>query len=302
MDDNVYAPLPPASLIICSRNRPKLLSETITSILEGESVPAEIVIVDQSEKRDDVLANLQTDRACDLRYIWTHTVGLSRANNLGIAAACYDILVFTHDDVSVTSGWFGTLVGALLQTDPRSVVTGQVRLSEEAQSGGFQITLKVDQMGSVYMGRLMRDVLYPLNMAMYRTTIKDVGLFDERLGPGTPFPAAEDNDFGFRLLEAGYRIAYIPEAMLYHRAWRQQRDYVPLRWNYGVGRGGFYAKHLHLHDRYMLWRMVHDVRNHFIQSLHSFRRERQRAQGDAALAMGIVYGSLRWLTTRRWQH
>ena len=102
------------------------------------------------------------------------------------------------------------------------------------QSVTFAPSTKVDTAPAVYHGRLHEDVLYTGNMAMDRSAARAVGVFDERLGPGTSFPSAEDNDFGFRLLEAGYRIVYVPEALLYHRAWRSERDYVRLRWSYGA--------------------------------------------------------------------
>src|SRR5205823_6583384 len=103
-----------------------------------------------------------------------------------------------------------------------------------------------------------------------------VGDFDDDLGPGARFPASEDSDLGFRLLEAGYHIHYIPEAVLYHRAWRSNSDYLPLRWSYGVGRGAFYAKHLRLDDRYIMRRMIRDVRIHALGFAFHLRRDRRR--------------------------
>jgi cobaltochelatase CobN len=96
-------------------------------------------------------------------------------------------------------------------------------------------------------------------MAIRRETLREVGGWDERLGAGTSFPAAEDNDLGFRLLEAGYRIAYHPEAVAWHRAWRAERDYLPLRWAYGRGQGAYYAKHAALSDAYMVRRFGADL-------------------------------------------
>ena len=112
----------------------------------------------------------------------------------------------------------------------------------------------------VYHGRIYKDVLYSGNMALYRTAIDEVGNFDECLGPGTHFPAAEDNDLGFRLLEAGYCIRYVPEAILYHHAWRSQSQVLQLRWAYARGQGAFYAKHLRMGDLYMLRRMLRHLR------------------------------------------
>ena len=285
--------LPPTTLIICSRNRPDLLLESVRSILAGDEVPTELIIVDQSDAENKTLAALRTDRACEIRYCWSHTIGLSRANNLGIAQACHDLLVFTHDDVLVTADWFGTLSRALIAAGPRSIVTGQVRAGEE-RPGGFQLTIKTDEQPAIYQGRLQEDVLFPLNMALDRSALNEVGMFDVRLGPGTPFPGAEDNDLGYRLLEAGYRIIYVPQAVLYHRAWRPAEGFRRLRWNYGIARGAFYAKYFSLRDRFILRRMLSDIRLHLTLFVQRLRSDRRLAWGDAALTVGILYGALKW--------
>jgi GT2 family glycosyltransferase len=294
----IESPQLPVSLIICSRNRPELLAESVDSILQGDQIPAELIIVDQSDAPHATLAARPDKGGCDLRYLWTHSVGLSRANNLGIATASHSLLVFTHDDVLVSREWLGTIVDALRTAGPGAVVTGQVRPVAQTQ-GGFAPATRVDETPTIYQGRLDHDILYPLNMAMYRSTVDEVGGFDERLGPGTPFPGAEDSDFGFRLLEAGYQIHYVPQAIVYHRAWRAARDFLPLRWGYGHARGAFYAKYISLRDRYMLKRMTRDVAVHIVLFVRRLRHERQRACGDAVLAAGILVGASKWLLIQR---
>jgi GT2 family glycosyltransferase len=282
------------SLIICSRNRPEMLEDSVVSILKGSTVPTELIIIDQSDTANPFLATLTTVRACDIRYYWTDAVGLSRANNLGIARSRYDLLVFTHDDVLVTADWFENLTGSLLRLGTKSVVTGRVLPSHSEATGGFQLTLKVDDIPASYAGRIHEDVLYPLNMALYRSSIEEIGTFDETLGPGTPFPSAEDNDFGFRLLEAGYTIHYEPQATLYHRAWRPKDNYLNLRWNYGIGQGAFYAKHLNSQDRYMLWRMVKHAGLRVVYFPYRILHNRLKAYGDIVFAMGMIYGAVKW--------
>src|SRR6266508_5812863 len=99
-DADKSATLPATSLIICSRNRPQLLAETVESVLIGDEVPAEIVIIDQSDERHPRLAMLRTDRNCELRYLWTHSAGISRGRNTGIRMAQHDILAITDDDMT----------------------------------------------------------------------------------------------------------------------------------------------------------------------------------------------------------
>ncbi len=299
MDASTATGLPAASLIICSRNRPQLLSESVEAVLQGDEVPTELIIIDQSDSPHPRLAALTTDRACEIRYLWTRSIGLSRANNAGVTAARHHILVFTHDDVLAPPAWFGAIVRALVQAGPRAVVTGRVLPTATETPGGFAPSTRIDELRAVYEGRIGNDVLYPMNMALYRSAINDVGSFDERLGPGTPYPAAEDNDFGFRLLEAGYRIIYAPEVVLHHRAWRGEDDYIPLRWSYGRGQGAYYAKYLSLGDRYMLRRMRRDIGRHVLKFTHRVRRERRLAFGDAAYILGILSGATQWLMTQR---
>ncbi|HEX5690179.1 MAG TPA: glycosyltransferase, partial [Roseiflexaceae bacterium] len=254
--------LPASSLLICSRNRPQLLLESVESVLSGDAVPTELLIMDQSDRPHPILQNYHTERPCEVRYVPVRVVGECPSKNIGMRLARYDILVFTDDDILATPGWFGALVRALEAAGPRGVVTGQVFPTEPASPGGFAPTKKVDPRPAIYQGRVGEDVLFPMNMAMYRSAIETVGDFDERFGAGGPFHGAEDNDLGYRLLEAGYRIHYVPEAGLYHRAWRGAQDYVRTRWIYGYCQGAFYAKYLSLRDPYMLRRMAWDLFRH----------------------------------------
>lgn len=77
--------LPQSTLIICSRNRPKLLFETVESVLRGNDVPTEMIIVDQSAASLPELAEMKTERPCELRYIHSKTVGVGASRNLGIS-------------------------------------------------------------------------------------------------------------------------------------------------------------------------------------------------------------------------
>ncbi len=286
--------LPPSSLIICTRDRPHLVWDLVESILNGDELPTEIIVIDDSKMPDERLAHLTPARACELRYVWNRSVGLSRANNAGIALAKYELLVFTQDDALVAPDWFGTIVNALLTAGPESVVTGQVQPTEAEYPGSFAPSTRSDQDPIIYHELTREDVLYVQNMAMFRSVVAAIGGFDERLGPGTSFPAADDNDFALRLLEAGKRIIYVPNAQVYHRAWRTDHDFLPLRWSYGVARGGFYAKHLRSQERYIRSRMYHDVKNHLLPLPRMIRKDRQKALGDAVLAFGILYGAIGW--------
>jgi GT2 family glycosyltransferase len=288
---------PHASLIIPSLNRGRLLLETVESVLAGADVPAEIIVIDQSGTANTGLARLAIPR-CDVRYIHTDAVGTSHARNAGVRLASHPLIGFIDDDVRVAPDWFAAIVRAAVHAGPRAVITGRVMPERPASSDGFVPSTITDESPREYVGRIGVDILYSNNMMLHRSAFEEVGLFDPRLGGGARYPTAEDNDLAFRLLEAGYRILYAPDAVVEHRAWRSGSDYLPLRWSYGRGQGAFYAKHFDLRDRYMLHRAAHDLAHNAGRMIRYLLRDRRRAAGQAVHVAGVASAILQWLVTR----
>jgi GT2 family glycosyltransferase len=283
-----------ASLVIPTRNRPELLKDTLISILSDSRVPAEIIIVDQSDLPNREICRMAESTGVEIRYIHSAAVGLSRAKNAGMASATHEILVFTDDDMRTGPGWFASITAALQNAGSQAAVTGRVLPGESEKPGGFVPSTVLDESPAVYSGRLQRDVLASGNMAIHRSLLFRLGGFDERLGPGTRLPAAEDNDLGFRLLESGGRIHYVPEALLYHRAWRSSSEYLPMRWGYGLGKGGFYRKHLHRSDGHMFRRLLRDIGNRLLRLPVRLMKNPRRAIGDVVYTCGVIAGLARW--------
>lgn len=287
----------PVSLIVASRNRADMLRASVASILSGTAIPAELIIVDQSDHPDSGLAEMIVPGGCRFRYVFTEERGLCRANNRGAREARHDLLVFTHDDVQVDPNWLVTITRSLETAGPDTVVTGRILASGEAADGGYAPTLRTATEPATYNGRIGYDVLKPLNMAMYRSTLETAGWFDERLGPGTDFSGAEDADLGFRLLESGFEIRYVPGALLYHRAWRSEKEYLPLRWTYGVAQGAFLAKHLRVDDLHMARRFIMDVLRRLRRFPSRCFGEPRRALADPFFIIGNLVGAVRWYRT-----
>jgi glycosyltransferase involved in cell wall biosynthesis len=290
---------PPTSLIVCSRNRLEFLLDCVESILGGEELPTELIIVDDSDCENTALANFTTDLPCEVRYVWRRRRGLSSAVNFALEAARHDVLVFCQDDNRVESSWFGAITRALVAAGPRVLVTGQVQADDTEEPGGFVANANAGRERIVYRGRLRRDVLYVQNMAMFKSAAAEIGPFDERLGPGTPFPGCEDSDFAFRALEAGYSIVYEPAAIVSHRAWRREGGYLRFRWGYGFARGGLYGKYLSLRDPHMLRRLWRDIRMHLAPVPVLLAGDRQKGFGHLAFSGGIVAGAIWWTLTER---
>jgi GT2 family glycosyltransferase len=284
---------PTVSVVVCSRNRPALLGDAVDSILRGDTLPLEIVVIDQSDAAHDDLSERGQGLA-EVRYVWDRARGVSRARNLGVSLARGDAVALIDDDELVDAGWLGAMVRALESLGERGVVTGRVLATAAETPGGWAPALVASEAPVTYQGRIGRDVLEAGNMAAYRATLLEVGGFDAHLGPGTTYPAGEDNDLGLRLLAAGCVIRYDPGAVIYHRAWRGLEAYVPLRWRYGIGQGAYYAKHLSLRDAYMLGRLGRLFRTHLGMAAGRARREPRAAAGHVAYLTGVLAGLARW--------
>jgi len=263
----------------------------VSSILRGRIAPAELIVVDQSE----VPADLP-----EVHVIHSPTAGSTTARNLGVTAATQDVIVFTDDDVLVEPTWLEMLVGALTEAGPRTAVTGQVLPGDEEVVGGRPMSVHVDPNPASYVGRIGREVLSGNNFAVYRSALAEVGGFDERLGPGSRFLSADDNDFGYRLLEAGYSIVYVPAAVLRHRTWRAGRDLRKVNWDYGVGQGAFYAKHMSLRDLYTARRLIRTAAWRLRRMVtRPVRRRSIGGSGDLVYVLGLLVGAGRWWIQER---
>ena len=284
------------SVVIASRNRRELLADTVTSVGAGSVLPSEIIVMDQSDDHSPAPA-WHVPPPVRVRHVRIPARGVSAGRNAGARVAQSPLLAFLDDDMSADPQWLASLTRVLVSEGPAVAVTGRVTAGEPERTGAF-VPATADRLRPItYAGRLPIDVLAGGNMGIYRNTFLRSGGFDERLGPGTTFPAAEDNDLGFRLLGAGFRIVFVPEAVLVHRAWRQPEDYMALRFAYGLGKGGFYIKHTHLTDLYMARRLARDLARRGVRTVRSARHPRQ-ALGEMAYAAGVVTGACEWLVRR----
>jgi GT2 family glycosyltransferase len=280
----------PVSLVIPTRDRPARVHALLGSIFEGDSVPAEIIVADQSRPPADL------PRAPDgvhLVHLRENSVGISRNRNAGVAAATYDPIVFLDDDSLVEPTWLEKLVAAFAAAPPRTVVTGAV--ASGSAEGVVPSLTAAGKERVVVTGRITGgDPLFPNNMAVPRAAFDEIGLFDVRLGPGAPwFPAAEDNDFGFRLLEAGFAIEFVPDAVIRHVGARHGRELIALEWAYGRGQGAFYAKHMRWSDWHMLHRLGLNIRERLGRIPAAIRGDRAAMREGPYLA-GLIAGAVGW--------
>jgi GT2 family glycosyltransferase len=288
---------PRISVLIATADRPELLEDCVKCLRASTFADAEVLILDQSRLPVPPPALDDSAGGPRVRHILCPRRGKSAALNVGIALARGRLLAFTDDDCRVAPDWLAVTAAAMEGGEP-CVVTGRVLAGEtEGEAAAAAPSLRDDAAERIYWRPASQDVLFGNNMAMPAGILRRVGPFDEALGPGTPAPAAEDNDLGYRLLKAGIPIRYLPAMVVVHRSWRGEREQVGLYLGYGVGQGAFYRKHLAGRDLHMLGRMA--------RSLWSAGRDAGGAvllgrpydfRTSTAFASGLLKGFLRGAT------
>ena len=166
-----------------------------------------------------------------VRMIAEPKPGLSYARNAGFAAATGDILIAIDDDVTVPPGWLERLVAPFARPEV-ACVTGHVLPASldtraefwfEAYGGLGRGFTPLDAGGPWFHGRRAAVPTWELgataNAAFRASIFRDprVGMLDEALGAGTPTGCSEDTYLFYRILKAGYTIAYEPSAWVWHR-------------------------------------------------------------------------------------
>lgn len=212
-------------------NRIDSLERAVRSVLASADTvdgQVEVVLVDDCSPRP-IRESLQ-QRIDDprLRYL-RHSInrGPAAARNTGIAAARYEIVLFTDDDVVVDIAWIDRLARYLAHV-PRRVagVGGRVRaISTDLFSRYFEFHHILDPFRTDDGA-----VLYVVTACCgyRRSVLLEVGGFDEAVRD----PGGEDPGLAFKITGAGYDLHVVEDAFVHHdfRAglrefWRTFRRY-----------------------------------------------------------------------------
>jgi glycosyltransferase involved in cell wall biosynthesis len=192
------------SVVLCTAGRPRDLAATLDSlarVVPPAGVEAELVIVDNGggDEARGVLASHQPG-VLPARAVAEPRRGLSRARNRGVAESRGRVVVFIDDDVRPDDGWLAALAARLAPHLLRPWMTPRHR-------AWLASTERLD-FGNV------RDLI-GANMAVAREVFDRVPGFDPELGAGA-LGFGEESLFALQMLDAGYRLAGAPQAVVEH--------------------------------------------------------------------------------------
>jgi GT2 family glycosyltransferase len=220
------------SIVIISKDEPGL-DDTLTDIAAQALAlqePCEIIVVDASEGRLDLIRRRHEPAVRWLRFRQPPGVRISipHQRNVGVRAASGEIIVFTDVGCRPGPGWLKHLVQALHQGEQ---VTAGLALGASGSPGLYDRATDLAR-SSRYLTECPT-----INLAFRREAFDAVGGFDERFAYGS------DIDFSWRLIDVGYRIRSVPEAVVLRQDWGTWRRQLRRSYAYGRGRARLYRKH-----------------------------------------------------------
>jgi len=217
------------SIVIINKND-RGITETLSALIKIDSpIPYEIIVIDASAgKLDDIKRKYSSVNWYDFKPLHYKKRTIPEQRNLGVEKSKGEIIVFIDANCVPTSHWLRNLVSPILISEEHIVAGGTV--------SKYKATLH-DRKAKRQVGNLYINECATINLAFSKDVYSIVGKFDEDL------TGAEDLDFSWRAVDAGYRIRYIPEAKVTHD-WGGTKDEIIRAYRYGATRVMVYKKHL----------------------------------------------------------
>lgn len=209
---------PLVTVVIPAYNAEPYILEAISSVLQQDYEPIEIVLVDDGSA--DRTASLVEAYAPQVRIIRQANSGVGAARNTGLRAATGDFICFLDAD----DGWYPNKVSmqiSHLEANPEvGAVYHDWQVTKPNADGVYDTTLPhvVDQVvgidgeksGWLYKQLVLSCVIHTSTIMMRRVIAEQVGFFNTNLING------EDYDFWLRLSRLG-RIDKLDSVLSFYR-------------------------------------------------------------------------------------
>jgi O-antigen biosynthesis protein len=212
------------SVVVCTRHRAAELDRCLTALQRLDYPRFEVIVVDNTSGDETVH---RIAEAAGARLVVEPSVGLSRARNTGARSARGEIIAFIDDDAVAEPDWLARHVAAL-RDQSLAATAGRVAPTASAAPAAQTWIAAVEDLGEEPL-RVDRTSPHWFeqanfggigvgpNMAFRSGLFEQGWAFRESLGLGErERPLGEEHYAFFTLINKGYAVAYVPDAVVYH--------------------------------------------------------------------------------------
>ena len=228
------------SIIVPVFNRPDEVDELLESLCHQEVNNFEVIIVEDGSKKPCKDVCDKYAGILDLHYYYKENSGPGQSRNYGAERAKGDWLIVLDSDVVLPTGY-------LRAVDERLKMEIDAFGGPDASHPSFTPIQKAISYsmtsffttGGIRGGKGKKlDKFFPrsYNMGIRREVYQELGGF-------TKMRFGEDIDFSYRIVEAGYKTALIPEAWVWHKRRTDFRKFFRQVYNSGIARINLTKRH-----------------------------------------------------------
>lgn len=214
MNSTIESLLPPASVVVVTRNRADSLARALSALRKLDYPDYEIIVVD-NDSTDHTKHVIEQNGA---KYVFVSSEeGIGSCRNRGVREAKGEIVAFCDDDCVPTSQWLTQFAQRLTNEHDLGLLGGRVINVGFPSVNGKQDKLykgrsRMHRNGNlVFVEDVNRAEFFGnMNLAFRKQVVEAVGNYDPF------FNVMEEIDLEVKIRKAGYRIAFEPGAVLEH--------------------------------------------------------------------------------------
>lgn len=218
---------PTYTVALCTHNHADQLVRTLGDLatIRAPREPWELLIIDNAcrDATPSLLARHDWSAGWNVRVVREERLGLSNARNRAIREARGEYLIFIDDDETADPDWLCAFE-RLIDTHAPDAFGGRIRVMFEDQRPPWLRDELLGFLGELNYGALVAPLtapgtsFYGGNFGFRKSVCESIGAFDSQLGrKGTDNTGGEEVDFYRRLLAAGLKVWWTPEAVIRHR-------------------------------------------------------------------------------------
>ena len=232
------------SIIVPVYNRPDEVDELLQSLCEQEVKDFEVIIVEDGSKVPCEEVCRKYEDRLQLKYFMKPNSGPGQSRNYGAERASGEWLIVLDSDVVLPKGYLKAVNSQLstLNSQLYPAAFGGPDASHPSftpvqKAISYSMT-SFFTTGGIRGGKAKLDKFYPrsYNMGLRREVYQQLGGFSKmRFG--------EDIDFSYRIVEAGYKTALLPDAWVWHKRRTDFRKFFRQVFNSGIARINLEKRH-----------------------------------------------------------